>query len=92
MAKAGIKPSVGSVSDCDDNALAEANDGLYQAEVILGRGPWRSFKVVKFATLEWVNWLNHWCLPEPIGNIPLAEAEGNYYAATAAKDKLPMAV
>jgi transposase InsO family protein len=91
LARAGIKPSVGSVSDCDDNALAEANNGPGKAKAIHGRGPWRSFKVVEFATLEWVNWLNHWCLPEPIGNIPPAEAEGNYYAATAATDKLPMA-
>lgn len=66
-------------------------NGLYKAEVIHRRGPWRSFEAVEFATLEWVNWFNHRRLLEPIGNIPPAEAEANYYASTAAMDKLPMA-
>ena len=91
LAEAGIKPSVGSVGDSYDNALAETINGLYKAEVIHRRGPWRSFEAVEFATLEWVDWFNHRRLLEPIGNIPPAEAEANYYAATAAMDKLPMA-
>jgi transposase InsO family protein len=91
LAEAGIKPSVGSVGDSYDNALAETINGLYKAEVIHRRGPWRSFEAVEFATLEWVNWFNHRRLLEPIGNIPPAEAEANYYASTAAMDKLPMA-
>jgi transposase InsO family protein len=91
LAEAGIKPSVGSVGDSYDNALAETINGLYKAEVIHRRGPWRSFEAVEFATLEWVNWFNHRRLLEPIGNIPPAEAEANYYAATAAMDKLPVA-
>jgi len=91
LAEAGIKPSVGSVGDSYDNALAETVNGLYKAEVIHRRGPWRSFEAVEFATLEWVNWFNHRRLLEPIGNIPPAEAEANYYAATAAMDKLPVA-
>jgi putative transposase len=91
LAEAGIEPSVGSVGDSYDNALAETINGLYKAEVIHRRGPWRSFEAVEFATLEWVNWFNHRRLLEPIGNIPPAEAEAKYYAATAAMDKLPMA-
>ena len=91
LAEAGIKPSAGSVGDSYDNALAETINGLYKAEVIHRRGPWRSFEAVEFATLEWVNWFNHRRLLEPIGNIPPAEAEANYYASTAAMDKLPMA-
>ena len=91
LAEAGIEPSVGSVGDSYDNALAETINGLYKAEVIHRRGPWRSFEAVEFATLEWVNWFNHRRLLEPIGNIPPAEAEANYYAATAAMDKLPVA-
>lgn len=51
-----------------------------QAEVIHRRGPWRSFEAVEYATLEWVNWFNNWRLLEPIGNIPPAEAEAQYYA------------
>ena len=81
LAQAGIEPSVGSVGDSYDNALAESINGLYKAEVIHRRGPWRSLEAVEFATLEWVDWFNHRRLLEPIGNIPPAEAEAIYYAA-----------
>ncbi len=80
LAEAGIEPSVGSVGDSYDNALAETINGLYKAEVIHRRGPWRSFEAVEFATLEWVDWFNHRRLLEPIGNISPAEAEQRYYA------------
>lgn len=80
LAEAGIEPSVGSVGDSYDNALAETINGLYKAEVIHRRGPWRSFEAVEYATLEWVDWFNHRRLLEPIGNIPPAEAEELYYA------------
>ena len=88
LALAGIEPSVGSVGDSYDNALAESINGLYKAEVIHRRGPWRSLEAVEFATLEWVDWFNHRRLLEPIGNIPPAEAEALYYAA---QDNLPLA-
>ena len=88
LAEAGIEPSVGSVGDSYDNALAETINGLYKAEVIHRRGPWRSLEAVEFATLEWVDWFNNRRLLEPIGNIPPAEAEANYYAAL---DDTPMA-
>ncbi|MGC6400298.1 IS3 family transposase [Sphingomonas sp. FW199] len=78
LAEAGIEPSVGSIGDSYDNALAETINGLYKAEVIHRRGPWRSFEAVEFATLEWVDWFNHRRLLEPIGNIPPAEAEQRY--------------
>ena len=80
LAEAGIEPSVGSVGDSYDNALAESINGLYKAETIWRRGPWRSMEAVEFATLEWVDWFNNRRLLEPIGNIPPAEAEANYYA------------
>jgi transposase InsO family protein len=80
VAEAGIEPSVGSVGDSYDNALAETINGLYKAEVIHRRGPWRSFDAVEFATLEWVDWFNNRRLLEPIANIPPAEAEEHYYA------------
>jgi len=76
---AGVEPSVGSVGDSYDNALAETINGLYKAEVIWRRGPWRNFEQVEFATLEWVDWFNNKRLLEPIGNIPPAEAEARYY-------------
>jgi putative transposase len=88
LAEAGIEPSVGSVGDSYDNALAETINGLYKAEVIHRRGPWRSFEAVEFATLEWVDWFNNRRLLEPIGNIPPAEAEERYYATL---DDVPMA-
>jgi transposase InsO family protein len=81
LAEAGIEPSVGSVGDSYDNALAETINGLFKAEVIHRRGPWRSFEAVEYATLEWVDWFNNPRLLEPIGNIPPAEAEANFYAA-----------
>ena len=87
LAEAGIEPSVGSVGDSYDNALAETINGLYKAEVIHRRGPWRSFEAVEFATLEWVDWFNHRRLLEPIGNIPPAEAEERYYAQLANQDQ-----
>ena len=77
---AGIEPSVGSVGDSYDNALAETINGLYKAEVIYPNGPWRSLEEVEFATLEWVDWFNRRRLLEPIGNIPPAEIEAMYYA------------
>ena len=76
---AGIEPSVGSVGDSYDNALAETINGLYKAEVIHKRGPWRSLQAVELATLEWVDWFNNRRLFGPIGNIPPAEAEAAYY-------------
>jgi transposase InsO family protein len=66
LAEAGVEPSVGSVGETYDNALAHR------------RAPWRSFEAVEFATLEWVDWFNNWRLLEPIGNIPPAEAEQRY--------------
>ena len=80
LAAAGIEPSVGSVGDSYDNALAETVIGLFKTEVIHRRGPSRSFDAVEYATLEWVDWFNNRRLLEPIGNIPPAEAEANYYA------------
>ena len=83
LADAGIEPSVGSVGDSYDNALAETVIGLFKTEVIRRRGPWRHAEAVEFATLEWVDWFNHRRLLEPIGNIPPVEAEARYYAQIA---------
>jgi transposase InsO family protein len=60
--------------------LAETVIGLFKTEIIRRLGPWRSLEAVEIATLEWVDWFNHRRLLEPIGNIPPAEAEMNYYA------------
>jgi putative transposase len=79
LAEAGIEPSVGSKGDSYDNALAETINGLYKAELIHRRAPWKTRDAVELATLEWVFWFNHHRLLEPIGQIPPAEAEMNYY-------------
>ena len=79
LAEAGIKPSVGSIGDSYDNALAETINGLYKAELIHRRGPWKTKEAVELATLEWVSWFNHHRLLEPIGYIPPAQAEANYW-------------
>ena len=84
LLEAGIEPSVGSVGDSYDNALAETVIGLFKTEVIRRRGPWRSLEEVEFATLEWVAWFNTQRLLEPIGNVPPAEAEARYYAQESA--------
>ena len=81
LKEAGLEPSVGSVGDSYDNALAESIIGLYKTEVIRRRGPWRDIETVEFATLEWVHWFNHRRLLEPIGHIPPAEREAAYYRA-----------
>ena len=79
LAEAGIEPSVGSKGDSYDNALAETINGLYKAELIHRRTPWKTREAVELATLEWVSWVNHHRLLEPLGYIPPAEAEANYY-------------
>jgi len=79
LAEAGIEPSVGSTGDSYDNALAETINGLYKAEIIHRRGPWKTREAVELATLEWVSWFNNHRLLEPIGYIPPAEAEASYW-------------
>ena len=79
LLEAGIEPSVGSVGDSYDNALAETVIGLFKAEVT-NRRSWRSREEVEWETLGWVDWYNNQRLLGPIGNIPPAEAEAAYYA------------
>ena len=88
LAEAGAQPSVGSVGDSYDNALAESIIGLFKTEIIHRRGPWRHLEAVEYATLEWVDWFNHRRLLEPIGNIPPAELEATYHQSMS---QLPMA-
>ena len=89
LAEAGIESSVGSRGDSYDNALAETINGLYKAELIHRRAPWKSREAVELATLEWVAWFNHHRLLEPIGYIPPAEAEANYWRQLEERTELP---
>lgn len=79
LAEAGVEPSVGSKGDSHDNALAETINELYKAELIHRRAPWKTREAVELATREWVSWFNHHRLLEPLGYIPPAGAEANYY-------------
>jgi putative transposase len=79
LADAGIEPSVGSVEDSYDNELAETIIGLYKAEVIEHRGPWRTFESMEFATVRWVDWFNNRRLLGPIGYVPPTEYEEMFY-------------
>ena len=79
--EASIEPSVGSRGDSYDHALAESIIGLYKTEVIRRRGPWRHAEAVEFATLDWVDWFNQRRLLTPIGHMPPAECEQQYYQA-----------
>jgi putative transposase len=85
LAEAGVEPSVGSKGDSYDNALAETINGLYKAELIHRRAPWKTKEAVELATLQWVAWFNNHRLLEPIGYIPPAEAEANYYRQLASQ-------
>ncbi len=89
LAEADMEPSVGSKGDSYDNALAETINGLYKAELIHRRAPWKTKESVELATLQWVHWFNHHRLLEPIGYIPPAEAERNYYRQLASQTAMP---
>ena len=88
LVEAGIDPSVGSVGDSYDNALAECIIGLFKTEVINHIGPWRSMGQLEWATLKWVDWFNNERLLEPIGYITPTEAEEAYYANLITLDKV----
>jgi transposase InsO family protein len=79
LADAGAAPSVGSAGAADDNALAERVIGLFKTEVIHHAGPWRGFDDVEYATLEWVAWFNTERLLAPLGDLPPAEYEEQFY-------------
>ena len=82
LAELGAAPSVGSVGDSYDNALAETVIGLYKSELIRGprQGPWDSAADVELATLGWVHWHNHQRLHTYLGDVPPAEFEAAYAA------------
>ena len=82
LADLGAVPSIGSVGDAYDNALAESVNNLYKAELIRGpgQGPWRTVEDVELATLRWVHWYNTERLHEYLGYVPPAEFEAAYAA------------
>ena len=87
LEEAGIVPSVGSKGDSYDNALAETVNGLYKAELIRRRGPWRDAAEVARATAEWVAWWNAQRLHGALGHVPPAEYEANWYRQQANREE-----
>lgn len=90
LAEAGAQPSIGSIGDSYDNAMAESIIGLFKTELIRRRGPWRELDAVELATLEWVDWYNNRRLFQAIGDIPPAEAEANHYRTIPPSENLQM--
>lgn len=85
LAEIGAVPSIGTVADSYDNALAETVNGYYKAELIRGParpGPWKSVEDVELATLGWVHWHNTTRLHGYLGDVPPLEYEAAFYAAT----------
>ncbi len=83
LAELGATPSIGSVGDSYDNALAESQFSLYKDELVRNRGPWRDVDQLELATLEWVSWFNHTRLHSSLGDIPPVEYEEVHYAQPA---------
>jgi putative transposase len=84
LAEIGAVPSIGSVGDSYDNALAETVNGYYKAELIRGparQQPWKTVEDVELATLGWVHWHNTRRLHSFLGDRPPAEYEQAFYAA-----------
>ncbi len=79
LADAGAVASVGSTGDSYDNALAEAFNSLFKAELIRNQGPWRSIDDLEIAVAEYIDWFNHRRLHSEIGLVPPVELENDYY-------------
>jgi transposase InsO family protein len=79
LSEAGIATSVGRRGDSYDNALAETVNGLYKAELVYRRGPWRGCEDLELATLEWVDWFNNRRLFAALGYVPPTEYEASWY-------------
>jgi len=80
LADAGARPSVGTVGDSYDNALAETINGLYKAELVHRRRPWRTIEQLELATLEWVWWYNTTRLHSELRYRSPDEFEQDHYA------------
>lgn len=81
LAECDAVASVGSKGDSYDNAMAEALNSLYKAELVRNLGPWESINDLEYATAEWVDWWNERRLHGELGHVPPAEVEAAYWAA-----------
>lgn len=91
LAEIGATPSIGTVGDSYDNALAETVNGYYKTELVRGParpGPWKSVEDLELATLGWVHWHNTKRLHGYLGDIPPAELEQEFYAGQTDRNRL----
>jgi putative transposase len=79
LAEIGARPSIGSIGDSYDNALAESFNGIFKTELIRRRGPWRNADHVELETLAYIEWFNHQRLHSELDQIPPVEFETTYY-------------
>lgn len=79
LAEAGISASIGSVGDSYDNAMAEALNGTFKAELVKLHGPWKTRHQLEIAVIEWIDWYNGARLHGEIGDIPPADYEIDWY-------------
>ena len=89
LAEAGIVPSIGSVGDSYDNALAESTIGLFKTELVEWHGPWRTCTEVELAVLQYINWFNTARLHGELDHCPPAEYEQAYYRSNPAATPVP---
>jgi putative transposase len=82
LAEAGVVASVGSRGDSYDNAMAEAFNSLFKAELVRNRGPWKSIDDLEIAVAEYIDWFNHRRLHGEIGLVPPVEYEAQHYRTT----------
>ena len=75
LADAGVVASVGSTGDSYDNAMAEAFNSLYKAELVRNKGPWRGLDDLEIATVDYIDWYNNRRLHGELGHVPPAEYE-----------------
>jgi putative transposase len=75
LAEASAVASVGSKGDSYDNAMAEAFNSLYKAELVRNKGPWRGLDDLEIATVEYIGWYNNRRLHGELGHIPPTEYE-----------------
>jgi len=80
LSDVGIMPSVGTVADSYDNAMAEALNGTFKAELIDRCRPWRTRAQTEIAIYEWISWYNHARIHTSIGDVPPIEYEHTYYS------------
>jgi putative transposase len=92
LAEIGAAPSIGSIGDSYDNALAESVIGLYKTELIRRQGPWRHAEHVELATLTYIEWFNNQRLHSELDHIPPAEFEHDYYARIRTRTTVPTPV